>query len=140
MSIATRFADKIKFAAKDDCWEWQAGKRPNGYGQFRVEHRNLLPHRVSWQAFNGPIPDGMCVLHKCDNPGCVNPNHLFLGTHQDNTRDMMRKGRGNVGLYDGEIWLLRKLRKNGVSPEAIGKMFNITRWTVWNYCRKEVTN
>jgi hypothetical protein len=75
------------------CWEWMGFIRPSGYGQV---HQNKLAHRVSWELHNGPIPNGVLVLHKCDNKSCVNPDHLFLGSHRDNTQDMMSKGRGNV--------------------------------------------
>lgn len=72
------------------CWLWQGGHRDHhGYGNFRGH----ATHRVSWALSNGPIPDGLIVCHKCDNPPCVRPSHLFVGTIGDNTRDMVQKGR-----------------------------------------------
>jgi len=76
------------------CWEWSKCRHPEGYGEFWAGRR-FRTHRYSWQMHFGDIPDGMFVCHHCDNPPCVNPAHLFLGTHQDNMRDMIAKGRRN---------------------------------------------
>ena len=76
-----------------DCWLWMAGKLEKGYGQFWFDGRTHRAHRMAWLLTNGEIPEGMCVLHKCDNPPCVNPSHLWLGTNQDNMDDMNNKGR-----------------------------------------------
>jgi len=78
-----------------DCWEWPAGRTSAGYGITRIRKRPVYAHRWSWEQTNGPIPVGMFVLHHCDNPPCVRPSHLFLGTNQDNRRDAMSKGRGS---------------------------------------------
>jgi hypothetical protein len=88
-----RFMDKVKISL--GCWEWQAAKLRRGYGQFGSGQgkRLILAHRMAWTLFVGKIPDGLCVLHKCDNPPCVNPNHLFLGTYKDNAEDMVAKNR-----------------------------------------------
>lgn len=75
------------------CWEWFGGASADGYGRFTHKGRKLLAHRVSWEVHSGSIPRGMLVLHRCDNPPCVNPSHLFLGTHKDNAQDRERKGR-----------------------------------------------
>lgn len=80
------------------CWKWNAGLFPNGYGQFRVGNNKVKAHRFSWIINGGFIPKGYCILHKCDNPKCVNPNHLFLGTHKDNSVDRERKKRGAYNL------------------------------------------
>lgn len=82
------------------CWLWFASYSRHGYGTFsaRAEYgRVVTAHRYSWAHFYGPIPEGMCVLHRCDVPPCVNPAHLFLGTQNENIADMMRKGRANKG-------------------------------------------
>jgi hypothetical protein len=75
------------------CWLWIASTKPNGYGQVRRRGRTLLAHRLAYELFVGPIPAGLSVLHRCDEPACVNPAHLFLGTHDDNMADMVAKGR-----------------------------------------------
>ncbi len=76
-----------------NCWEWTATKNWNGYGLMQVRNKVLRAHRVSWELHRGPIPHGMDVLHRCDNPQCTNPDHLFLGGASDNGIDAARKGR-----------------------------------------------
>lgn len=76
------------------CWEWQKGKTPNGYGNISIgRQRQAYAHRVSYFVFNGPISEGLLVRHKCDNPSCVNPEHLELGTQVDNMQDCKKRGR-----------------------------------------------
>jgi len=97
-TLAERFWSKV--SKTESCWIWTGGSLESGYGMIRVggsDKRKLEAHRVSWILENGFIPDGLCVLHKCDNPPCVNPKHLFIGTLQDNVRDMNQKGRSSGG-------------------------------------------
>lgn len=87
-----RFWSKVE--KTDGCWIWRACLNNMGYGQVRARGIAHLAHRVSWELANGSIPDGLLVLHRCDNPPCVNPKHLSLGTARDNSDDRETKGRG----------------------------------------------
>jgi len=95
--VEERFWAKVYKKAKGGCWEWTAAKKDTGYGVFWVPKQRRLfgAHRIAWMLNNGEIPVGKLVLHKCDNPACINPSHLFLGNQQDNITDMWNKGRGS---------------------------------------------
>ena len=100
LSLLERLLNKVVINDVTDCWEYQGGKNNIGYGMIRDENKMRTTHRVSYEEHNGKIPAGLCVLHKCDNPKCCNPNHLWLGTHQQNSDDMISKGRHNIsGSY-----------------------------------------
>lgn len=88
--VHERFWSKVDKSG--ECWIW-TGVRQNGYGSFWFEHGPKPAHRISWTLTHGPITDGLFACHRCDNPACVNPDHLFLGTAGDNARDMWSKGR-----------------------------------------------
>jgi hypothetical protein len=103
----TRFWDKVdKSGGQEACWPWtraKVSKKPGcNYGTVQFNGRQQLAHRVAWQLTRGPIPDGAHVLHHCDNPPCVNPAHLFLGTDADNAHDRMSKGRPTGGTSVGK--------------------------------------
>jgi len=88
-----RFWESVNIGADGDCWEWQLARFPSGYGHLQWGRKDTYAHRLAWELNNGPIPEGMCACHKCDNPSCCNPSHLFLGTQQENILDAVDKGR-----------------------------------------------
>lgn len=119
-----------------DCMEWGGTRLRSGYG---TAGRHGLAHRMMWESANGPIPPGMVICHHCDNPPCVNPDHLFLGTHADNVADKIRKGRGTDGERNGtskltgaQVAEIRRLLGTGRSHEQIGRLFGVARQTVTN--------
>lgn len=120
----------------EGCWLWKGTRNGAGYGLFMVERRRCTgAHRMAWELTNGLIPAGLLVLHKCDNPPCCNPNHLFLGTYLDNTKDMQTKERGHSGpnefrprvrkLTVADVHSIRHLFGLGHSMKSIAKQFNI---------------
>lgn len=117
-----------------DCWLWLAAKNKYGYGKFSPAG---VAHRFSYELHFGEIPDGMFVCHRCDNPPCVRPDHLFLGTPADNTADMISKKRhrfgeshGNAKLTDAVVRDIRAMRDDGYSFYAIAERFGVNRSTV----------
>jgi len=95
------FWSKVDKKGEDECWEWKGGKFIQGYGAYCRNCKTVKSHRVSYEITYGSIPKNMCVLHKCDNPSCCNPKHLFLGTNKDNTEDMFIKKRDGLGNQKG---------------------------------------
>lgn len=132
--IIKRFFSKVTVAA--GCWLWNAAKSKHGYGSFCVLGKTFRAHRISWVIKNGDILDNLFVLHKCDNPSCVNPEHLFLGTQKDNIIDCVNKGRnarGNVhpkSKLTNEQVLKIKALKNKCTAIAIARIFGVDRSTI----------
>jgi hypothetical protein len=132
-----------KYTVTPDCWIWFAGFGNSGYGHFWNGKKPVPAHRVSYEIFKGIIPDGMCVMHSCDNRACVNPSHLTLGSIQENCQDMVNKNRQAKGsrcskakLNESQICTIktdarsnRKLASEyGVSHTVIWKIKNNTSW------------
>ena len=127
-----RFWDKVSIG--DECWEWQAGTFRDGYGSFRVGGKLKKAHRVAYLLSHGNLPDGLCVCHQCDNPACVRPSHLFLGTLADNNHDRAQKGRGINGernhkakLTESDVQRIRLLLAEGRTQPSIATEFGINR-------------
>lgn len=133
--IEERFWAKVKITGPDDCWLWTGCiNKEDGYGQVGIGGKKLKAHRVSWVIAHGEIPKGVDVLHICDNPPCMNPHHLFLGTHTDNMLDMVNKGRhsgGNKILTDAMVVGMRELYSGGTNMCQLAKMYGVHRQTIW---------
>ena len=121
VALEKRFFSKVEQGGKDECWLWVGSRRSDtGYGQIWNAGKMNKASRISYLLAFGPIPNGLHVLHRCDNPPCVNPHHLFLGTHRDNMDDKHRKQRCPIGsdvpaskLTDEKVVELRKRFKPG---------------------------
>lgn len=125
----------------EGCWGWKFKLSPNGYTKFRYGGSCTSGHRVSWMIHNGAIPPGMFVCHICDVKSCVNPEHLFIGTHNDNMRDMVKKGRGrnlagedngNAILTVEKVKKIRRLLRSGVTAVRIAKDFKVCAASISN--------
>lgn len=137
LSVSQRFWRATQVSA--GCWPWLGRRNQYGYGQLRTgpdsrkkRGRRTVAHRVSWELHFGPIPEGLIVMHSCDNPGCVNPAHLFVGTHQDNYDDMVAKGRRArswvMKLTDDQV---RSIRKDGRKAPEIAAAHGVSDTTIY---------
>ena len=149
-TLDRRFWEKVDILGDNDCWEWRASTTRQGYGRIHHNRKAMLAHRVSWLLHYGEIPTthdyhGTCVLHNCDNPPCVNPRHLFLGTQADNLTDMTDKGRrgqpnppppigeknGNSKLTESDVLLIRRYLTVGKwKQKTIAKLFGVCKATI----------
>lgn len=115
------------------CWEYTGQQTNGGYGKVWYNYKDLLAHRVSYDLCVGDIPKGMCVLHKCDNRICVNPKHLFLGTHKDNVQDCIQKGRRGSGralLTVEEVSQIKRQLTLGVSHGVLATRYSVAPSTI----------
>jgi hypothetical protein len=112
----------------DSCWNWTSYKVKKGYGRIKISGKNILAHRASYEYHIGKIPEGKLVCHTCDNRLCVNPDHLWIGTNDENQMDKASKGRsGKQKLTPNDAELIIKAVNDGFSRASIGFYFNIGR-------------
>jgi hypothetical protein len=122
------------------CWQWKGATYTKGYGEIGDGKRAIGAHRVSWKLYYGYVPKGLCVLHRCDNPPCTNPKHLFLGTRGDNNRDKVKKWRHLYGekhhattLSQTQVAQIKKYGGQRLIPFMhLAKIFNVTEMTIHN--------
>lgn len=140
MSLAERIAAKVAPVPFSGCWIYTGTTDRKGYGVIRVGRAadgRIFTHRAAYMLAKGPIPEGMLVCHTCDTPSCVNPDHLFIGTNQDNTSDMMAKGRNAHGSLRGEtnpngkltadcVRKIRLMKAAGEQQKRIAELFGIS--------------
>lgn len=149
LSAETRFWMNVARRGEDECWLWLGPRTDRGYGRFRTVNtstvrKRVFAHRFSYELASGqPIPAGLFVCHSCDNPPCVNPNHLWVGTHADNVRDKVRKGRqahvwsgvygnrhGRAKLNEDAVRDIRRRREGGESVAALASEFGVSSATL----------
>lgn len=144
------FASRYQVDPVSECWNWTGTFAKGGYGQWqysktplgggKYQRHRVYAHRLSWELNEGAIPEGMVVCHRCDNPGCVNPAHLFLGTMADNQRDMARKGRSPRGERQGKSKLteadVRAILASSEPHAIVGRRYGVTVGTVSDIRRK----
>jgi hypothetical protein len=138
MPVIDRLLSKIKVDKVAECWEWQAQRSRDGYGKLQLRGKKHLAHRLSFEVHCGPIPDGINVCHRCDNPCCINPSHLFLGTQADNIADKFAKGRGVTPRLFGADHSQAKLteadvlaiRASSASQSQMAKAFGVSKSTI----------
>lgn len=138
ISFEDRFWSKVNKKDQDECWVWQGAKEAQGYGKLATTgaQKGMKAHQASYKIHFGEIPKGLCVCHKCDNPPCVNPNHLFLGTHAENMRDKVLKGREydrrgeknpNVKITWKKVAEVIRLVKSGKTQVEVAGMFDLSQ-------------
>ena len=147
-SIEARFWRRVdQSGGPEACWLWLGGVTDSGYARCsRPGGKHVMGHRLSWELLHGFIPTGLLVLHKCDNPPCVNPSHLFLGTEADNTADMLRKGRkapthgelnGLTKLSQAQVSLIVQRLQAGEYQHVIALDFAVSKSTIQRIAARE---
>jgi hypothetical protein len=144
--ILQRFNAKWRLDKRSGCWNWTASTAGKGYGQFRIPgtRKNIYAHRLSYEIHKGPIPEGILVLHSCDNPRCVNPDHLSLGDSGDNLKDMAAKGRHLFGelnaqakLTGRKVHAIHDAAARGSTQKQIAERFGVGQMTICRILRGE---
>lgn len=154
LGIAARFWPKVlKSPSPGGCWLWTGHTNVHGYGEIRAGRATepyLRAHRVSWELHSGPVPAGLDILHHCDNPPCVNPAHLFLGTRAENNFDRHRKGRSKGGsnkgadnprakLTEGQVREIRRLyASGGISQTKLGEKFQVAQTLISHIVQRKI--
>jgi hypothetical protein len=134
-SIEQRLKEYSTVDLKTDCWNWQHYANKQGQGYISYDNKLYLASRLSYMIFIGPIPEGLNVCHKCDNPKCVNPKHFFLGTDFDNMQDCQSKGRNRRILNDEQIKQLKKDRVIGMTYKNLADKYAIKLHTAYQYVK-----
>lgn len=141
-----RFEEKYIPVTETGCWLWTGSQTEQGYGHIRINNITVIAHRFSWFLYHGRIEKDICVLHKCDVPSCVNPEHLFLGTRKDNVRDCIKKDRrasakgennNAAKLTHEDVVEIRDLNRWGMNYAKIGRFYNLTGISVKRVCNYE---
>jgi len=130
---------RINKRDENDCWEWVGGKDKDGYGRMMIDRHNYRTHRLTYIETYGSIPEGLIICHRCNNPSCCNPNHLYAGTIRENSQQCTKEGRRVSGekhyktiLSDKDILKIRSLYSTGTfSQRELGRMFGVTQAAIW---------
>lgn len=140
-----RFWSHVGKGSTDECWNWLASVTNRNYGKFKINGKTIGAHRIAWMITRKcEVPDSMLILHHCDNSTCCNPMHLYCGTQSDNMRDRSERSPvpsevfayGKAKLYEGEIWLVRKLHGK-FSSRFVAKMFRVNQATICRIWRSK---
>lgn len=143
--LIKRFNKKICINPETGCWDWIGTKDSKGYGKIWVGEKLARSHRVAYTIHVGNIPDGLIVCHHCDNPGCVNPDHLFVGTNADNMKDKTCKGRARgqgkgeshslAKLTEDDIRSIRKEKASGVRQRVLARKYGVSEQHMSDICK-----
>jgi len=140
-NILSNVWKKIDIKEEDDCWNWMGYLTCREYGSWMISNKSYLAHRLVYENIYGSIPTGLFVCHRCDNPSCCNPNHLFLGTNSDNVADKVFKGRQSFKLSKEDIFEIIFMYSSGnYSQKELGKMFGVSQSAICKRMKKHDNN